>query len=363
MDVKNEDLFSIITLEKFDYLKSLFDKVITKDIHCSPDYIKLFQNLDYGEGFYTLFRDGENFILTPFFRRKINPENDYYDIISPWYYGGPLHNITKSEKIPNIMQNYINALNEYFQKNNIISEFQRLNPITENHTLYVNIDDKNISLDRQIVYIDLNKSEEIIWSEYNRHTRKNIRKAKREGLSILKSDNLSKDIHKFIEIYKTTMSYKKANKFYFFNDKFYHDLVEWFKDEVSIFFVEYKGELITTSLELGKYGVLHDYLRGTIPKFNILRPTELILDEIVKWAKTQDYDKFVLGGGRTNQNDDELLRFKKKMSSTNKDYYLYKKIHDLKVYQTLCQQKGIKGKLQFESSSFFPEYRAEINDG
>jgi lipid II:glycine glycyltransferase (peptidoglycan interpeptide bridge formation enzyme) len=204
--------------------------------------------------------------------------------------------------------------------------------------------------------MDLKKNYEDIWSDYNRHTRKNIKKAKREGLEVFRSDNALKDINKFTEIYQASMDQKEAKKFYYFNEEFFKNLASWFKEELSLFFVEYKNEIITASLELGKYGILHDYLRGTNPKFNSLRPTELLLDEIAKWSKKNGYNTLVLGGGRTNSEDDNLLRFKKKISPTIIDYFLYKKIHDLETYKMVCKIKGLNNNLKFENASFFPEY-------
>jgi lipid II:glycine glycyltransferase (peptidoglycan interpeptide bridge formation enzyme) len=153
------------------------------------------------------------------------------------------------------------------------------------------------------------------------------------------------------------MDRKGAGKFYYFNEQFFNELVTWFKDEVSLFFVEYKNEIITASLELGKFGILHDYLRGSKPEFNQYRPTELLIDEITKWTKTTDYKYFVIGGGNSNSEEDNLLRFKRKLSPELKDFYLYKKIHNLEIYKSLCNEVKIDGDLKFDNASFFPEYR------
>jgi lipid II:glycine glycyltransferase (peptidoglycan interpeptide bridge formation enzyme) len=231
-----------------------------------------------------------------------------------------------------------------------------MNPILDNHLVYQDTDEK-IQHDRKIVYIDVTKSDEVIWAEYNRHTRKNIKKAKKEGLSVYRSNNIEKDMDKFVEIYHASMDRKEAGKFYYFNDQFFNELTKWFKDEISLFFVEYKNEIITASLELGKFGILHDYLRGAKPEFNQYRPTELLIDEIAKWTKTTDYNYFVIGGGNTNSENDNLLRFKKKLSPGLKDFYLYKKIHNFKIYKSLCQDVKINDDLKLENASFFPEYR------
>jgi predicted N-acyltransferase len=249
------------------------------------------------------------------------------------------------------------AIISYCKKNKIITEFQRFNPILENQNLFLKVKDKHVFFDREIVYVDLNNSQEDIWLGYNRHTRKNIKKAKREGLSVFRSVNPEKDLKDFIKIYQSSMKIKDANDFYFFNEKFFNNLIDWFKKEISIFFVEYKGETITASLELGKYGILHDYLRGSNPEYDQLRPTELLLDEIINWAKGNEFNAFVIGGGKTNSDDDDLLRFKKKISNNVKEYYLYKKIHDMEIYKNICRDIGLIDDLKFEKAQYFPECR------
>ena len=323
--------------------------------------MKLFQDYGYGEGFFSFYGNEEEFVITPYFKRKINKENDFIDIISPWYYGGPIHNIQGVEKLRGVTSKFLRVFNEYCENNNIISEFQRLNPILENQNLFLDLKDINVVYDRKIVYIDLRKSEDEIWSRYSRHTRKNIKKAKREGLEVFRSDNAIKDIDIFIDIYHASMDQKDAKKFYYFNEEFFKKLSTWFKDELSLFFIKYKNEIITASLELGKFGILHDYLRGSKPEYNILRPTELLLDEIAKWAKKNDYEYMVIGGGNTNAEDDQLLKFKQKMSPFIKNYYLYKKVHNLEIYNELCRQNKMKSNLEFENASFFPEYRINNN--
>jgi len=344
----------ILKLEEKGYIKNLLDKCILNDIHCHPDYLSIFQEYQGNNAIYFYFGNEENYIIIPYFKRpiKILGFNEYFDLVSPWYYGGPIHNIKDEKLLQNIFSNFTKKLNEYCINNNIITEFQRLNPILRNYELYKN--DPSLYFDRNIVYIDLTKDIETINKEYTRHTRKNLNKAKRNRLRVY-SDESEKGMSKFIQVYTESMKKKNAREFYLFNDVFFKNFFRKFKNEIKLFHVEYKGKIVCSSAELGKYGVLHDYLRGVNSEHLLLRPNDILIDEIIRWAKSQGYKYFSLGGGASSTVDDGIFRFKKSFSSTTAKFYVYKKIHNLDKYKELCQVKG-KNNLEFEKAQFFPEY-------
>ena len=67
------------------------------DIYFFPQYIKIYEQNGEGEGYCFVYYDSEDsYVLLPFIRRKINDldifkdlDETYYDIISPYGYGGP----------------------------------------------------------------------------------------------------------------------------------------------------------------------------------------------------------------------------------------------------------------------------------
>ena len=153
------------------------------------------------------------------------------------------------------------------------------------------------------------------------------------------------------------MDRKEAKKYYYFNDRFYADLMTFFKDEVRIFSVHFGDKVICSSIVLGQGEIAYDYLRGTDPDYLDKRPNDLLIDEIVLWVKSRNYKYFVLGGGSSSAPDDRLLVFKKSFSSTTTGFYIYKKVYDKKKYEELCAEMDKKDEeLLYERASFFPEY-------
>jgi len=352
----------IMTLKDSDHIKSLLDDCQKMDVYIHPDYLKLFQEYTRNKAIYTYFGNERNYILIPYFERPVNSlENksipECFDLVSPWYYGGLVHNIKDNKLLQEVFNNFTKKFEEYCKKNNVVTEFQRLNPILRNHILYQN--HPGLFYDRKIVYVDLTKNLETINNEYTRHTRKNINKAIRNNLKVYHGEN-KENISKFIKIYTESMERKNAKRFYYFNEKFFHNLLKISKGGIKIFYVECEGKIICSSIELGKNDILHDYLRGISPDHLNLRPNDILIDEIIKWAKSAGYKYFILGGGITSSEDDGLLRFKKSFSSTVSEFYVYKKIYNLEKYKKLCEIHGKKqSNLEFENAQFFPEYLKE----
>ena len=316
------------------------------DIQQHPDYMRLFSEYTGQKAAYLLYGDENDFIMVPYFIRPL--EEGYSDLVSPWYYGGPVCSSNDPGKMKELARGYTDALSQYCESSKIVSEFQRLHPLLKNHELYT----ENTFFDREIVYVDLRKSYDAIVSEYSRHTRKNLNKAERSSL-IVKQDSRPEALAEFIRIYSASMDRKAAKPFYYFNQEFFSQLFSLLKKGALLLQVTLNGKAICSSIELGNGFILIDYLRGSEPEQFLLRPNDAVVDSVIRWAKESGYSYFILGGGNSNDPNDGILRFKKSFSATTASFYLYKKVHNKEMYKKLC--KGREG-LSFEQASFFPEY-------
>ena len=195
----------IMTSDDSEQIINLLERC-KRDIFSHPEYLKLFAEFENNEVIYFYYGNENNFIIIPYFKRKIKNTENKFDLVSPWYYGGPVHNFNDDELLKKNVIEFKEKLNEYCMNNNIITQFQRLNPLLKNYKLYQ--DDPNLFHDRKIVYVDLTKDIESIKKEYTRHTRKNLNKAKNNELKVYSDSNFSK----FNEIYDKSMQRKNAKK-------------------------------------------------------------------------------------------------------------------------------------------------------
>lgn len=335
-------MLRVFSLEDEEEIKEVLKVLSLMDVYATPEYLKLFEDYLGWEATYFFYEDYENKVLVPFFKRRIK-DTDYFDLVGPWYFGGPLVNVTSKKTFKSFLEEF----HTWCSENNVVSEFQRFNPILKNHELY----EDNVFYDREIVYIDLTKNFEEIKKGYTKTRRKDIRRIKKKNVL---SIHHSKDyLRNFINIYYDSMNKKNADRFYYFNKKFFDKLL--CMKETALFSIEYDNKIICSSLELGSHKILYDYLRASIDEYNVFHPNDVLLDNVIVWAKKAGYHYFVLGGGNSRREDDGQLRFKKTFSSITTPFFIYKKIHNKEKYLELCKAKGLE-ELKFEEASYFPEY-------
>lgn len=349
-----EPEFQVLHLGDRARILDVLEEIPEKDVHHHPDYLASHADYRGYEAVYAHSHAGSSHLLVPYFLRPAGGDGGYRDLVSPWYYGGPVWNVADDGLRARMMESHLEGLAGYCADHGIVSEFQRLHPLLANHELYGDA----AAYDREIAYIDLRKDLDVITEEYSRHTRKNLNKARRNGLRVYRSDD-TEDVRRFLRLYTEAMERKGARDFYYFDSSFIQSLRDRPATRHEFFHVEIDGKVISSTLVLGAFGILHDYLRAANPEHLSLRPNDLVIDEIAKWAKKEGYRYYVLGGGRTRAEDDGLLRFKKSFTATTAAFHVYKHVHDRERYVTLCEDRGISEEsLEFTEADHFPEYAA-----
>ena len=57
--------------------------------------------------------------------------------------------------------------------------------------------------------------------------------------------------------------------------------------------------------------------------------------ELIVWAKARGYKNMLIGGGRTNAEDDPLLKFKKNFSNSAKEVFVGERVFNSDAYEKL----------------------------
>jgi hypothetical protein len=332
-------------------------KELNPDLHYFPEYCGLFR--DEAEVRLFIYREGTVSVIYPFLLRKVNVipwltgrlEADLHDITSVYGYGGPLASKGAGK---NILDGFNSCFSNYCEKNNIITEFIRFHPLLGNHQLLENY----VQVERvsSIVCIDLTTSDKNIWSGYARNNRKNINKAYREGLEVIleeKPDHFTD----FRSIYHHTLERNEAEKFYYFNNRFYDYLHAQLKGNFIYAHTIKDGRIISTELLLYNETYIHSFLGGTLEEFYDVRPNNILKHEVIKWAKDRGIKHFLLGGGY--REGDGIFRYKRSFTSGPAlDFYIGKKLHNHKAVSMLEQMMTVKNR----AGSYFPAYR-RCSDG
>lgn len=334
--------------EEWDGIVSTFEKY---DVFYLNKYVKAFQEEGDGTPVLICAEYGNakaiNVIMKrdiaecPHFQEKLE-KNKYYDLSSPYGYGGFL-----AKGDPSDIQAILKEYDTYCKAEGYVSEFVRFElfePYRKYYTGQVETRTHNIVR-------SLEGTMEEILADFEYKVRKNYRKAVKNGLVIL-IDECGERLFDFLRIYYGTMERTEAKEDFFFKERFFKTLNEM-KDNVCYFHVLYEEKVISTELVIYGSENAYSYLGGTDSNYFSVRPNDFLKVEIIKWAKQKGLRNFVLGGGYGS--DDGIFRYKKSFAPNGAvDFYIGKKIFDMEKYGMLME---LRGDVNVCDSQFFPGYR------
>lgn len=295
------------------------EKMIYPDIGFTDEYQQLFKDTEFG-GIPEQFTCAG--IDYRFYKRPI-PGTPYFDIVSPYGYSG---NLLIDDQYPYVTDYFV-EFNFYCFGNNIVTEFARLHPFI-NHR----IENKDyLHYEHDIYYIDLTQSEEDIWKGFDKGCKSAIKQqSKNYWLNFY-----GEDLNGWYPYFEKSPNYK-------FGKPFLSKVLEL--PNSNLITVKNPIETISGAIFL-TYGDYCHYFLAAGGNQNYL------LWEAIKRAKSQGCKIFNLGGGL--KVGDSLESFKKSFTKTSKPFYTYRKIHNVEVYNKLCEAKGIDP----NTEGYFPAYR------
>lgn len=280
---------------------------------------------------------------------KLIKGNEFFDIITPYGYGGFLIEGNTSDKnLEKLNLEYVKLCNSL----NIVSEFVRFNPLSKNACINKKIYDVT-DLSKTIT-IDLDSSDQI-WKNITSKNRNVIRKSIKSGVEIYwgRSPEL---IDEFIVLYTKTMKKDGATDYYYFEKDFYESVLKDLKYNSMFFYAVYEGKIISMSIIIYENKHMHYHLSASDRVYQHLAPTNLLLYEAACWGVNNGFEKFHLGGGLGSK-EDNLYKFKKAFNRNSDTVFsIGKKIFDQRKYDELIKMREVDENFEV-SNSFFPEYR------
>ncbi|HFC9205582.1 GNAT family N-acetyltransferase [Clostridium perfringens] len=327
------------------------------DIYFDKNYGELYEDKENGKCIVFEFESEYGKVRNVFIKREIPislcDEKKYFDIVTPYGYGGPVIIECNCDR-QKLVNEYMQSFGQYCKNENIVSEFVRFHPLINNANDFRKV--MQIEDIRYTVGTNLKISDNPISLEFSKSCRKNIRHSLKNGVSYTVEENPD-NIQDFIEFYYKTMDRNYANEYYYFDKKYFDNLVKYFKENLVCVKVFYNGVLIAMNIcfVYGEY--VHIHLSGSITEYLDKRPTYILRYGICEWAHKNGYKYIHHGGGRTNSKDDKLLLFKKQFGkNTLFQFSIGKKIWNEDAYKALT----VISKNEVEDYSFFPAYRRQL---
>lgn len=351
-------MLSIIYIDELNKWNEIVKGFKDYDVYYLSNYTVAFQTHGDGEPLLFYYEDENIKAMNVVMKRDISKneifsgelqENSYFDITTPYGYGGFL---IEGEVTQDSLKCLDDDYSSLCKREGIISEFVRFHPVLNNSVNVEGVYD--ISKLGKTITMKLT-SQEQVWGDFTPKNRNVIRKAKKSGVEIYwgRSAEL---YNEFVGLYNATMDKDNAMDYYYFGEEFYNSVLHDLKFNSMMFYAMYQGKIIAMSMFVYSNQQMHYHLSASDREYNSLAATNLLLYEAACWGYENGYKTFHLGGG-LGSSEDNLYRFKKAFNR-NSDYTftIGKKIFDEVKYNELVKFR--KQKLDFDDNTeFFPLYR------
>jgi CelD/BcsL family acetyltransferase involved in cellulose biosynthesis len=273
-----------------------------------------------------------------------------HDATSPYGYGGPFLSGAIDVEV------VLTEAEEWLVQSGLCSAFIRLSldldvpagPLTPS-TEIVELTDN--------VVVDLRRTPEELWANYEHKVRKNVKKASRSGCTVRRDDQLH-DVDAFVDVYQATMRRRGAAAWYHFDRNFFATLADGLAGSYSVFSVlDATGRVISVELVLESDRFLYSFLGGTLEDSFSMSPNDLLKHEAILHGQRTGRHGYVLGGGY--ERGDGIFRYKRAFDPDGvRGFRTARMIGDKSRYERLSSARH---SLPTQSRGvFFPAYRAPV---
>lgn len=288
----------------------------------SPEYVLADELRD--EELQTVFlsyQEGDAFWLHGLHKASI-PGTSYFDLQSPYGYGGPVTNNTDKNFLARAWAEHA----RWCHQEGILAEFVRFHPMADNWKFYGG----DSKVDRLTVALSLEGED--ITASYQTRVRTAIRKATRGGVTT-RWERASVHFERFAQFYRQAMKDIGADEYYLFSDPYFCALATSQNSWLGI--CQQGGSWLAAGLFLASGDVLEYHLSATTQVGKSIGATNLLLHSAAEWAKKTRFRWLYLGGGTDAREDNPLLFFKAGFSQSRKPFRIGHFVHMRPEYNRL----------------------------
>lgn len=307
--------------------------VLMRDSYFYPDWVLLHRfNSDTRALMFTCEKQGKIWAY-PFLLVSINYvgekklEQTWYDIETSYGYGGPLCNTADT-------QFFIEAytlFTEWCNTNKVVAEFVRFHPLIQNINWLDS--DTEIIWDRDTVSLDFRRINKSVLP-FDTKTRNMLKRADKLNVNIRQTSEYD-DYIRFVEMYKSSMDRVQAENYLYFSDEYFDKLFDFVRKSGCLLFAKHNEQYVSGAVFVYGSTWMHYHLAASDPDRMISGANNQLLMEAAKIGKQLGLKGLHLGGGRTNDPNDSLLKFKRSMSTDRHKYFIGRRIHRPDVYKYL----------------------------
>ncbi|CDI06454.1 peptidoglycan bridge formation glycyltransferase FemA/FemB family protein [Candidatus Nitrosotenuis uzonensis] len=309
----NVEITNEINLEKYN--KLLSNSYEATFYHSTKHILFLQKILKIPMNFFVASEKDKLLGLLPFFSKK-SPLGIVVNSL-PFFgsYGGFIADQFETQKA------ILNALNEYNKQNDVLSSVIIVSPFSNFTSIYEKFYKFSFKEERRIQCIDLHeKSQEMLWNEFEQRVRRAIRKGQKNNISISKITPEGDSIEKFYQMHKMDMESKGGRSK---PKSFFENLNKIFETDTdyNLFCAKYDGREIAYLLTFYFNSYVEYYMPAYDSTLKHLQGTSVLLWESIKHALEKNFKFYNFGG--TWKNQEELYRFKRGWAAKDMPYFYY----------------------------------------
>jgi serine/alanine adding enzyme len=305
-----------------------FGELGQRDIYFEHRYVDLYRGA--GEEILAfVFRTRGDLFFLPLKKAPLPPTvnaDGLSDFETAYGYSGPL--CTSDDR--QFLESAWGAFIEYCRASGIIAGFIRFNPIIANHR-FVDPEVVALKAERSTVYLDLTRTSESIWAEYDSNNRNKIRRSQKRNVTVAEEGGQAA-LSVFSQIYRRHMTELSAAESYHFGDDYFAAIGDMGPNHYKVYLARHEGEIIGGALILLADRLAHYHLSSSLSAYFDLAPNNLLRHHVTMDLLGKRWEILNFGGGRTNSPTDSLLRFKQSFSRQYQLFYTGSVVADPLAY-------------------------------
>lgn len=299
---------------------------------------------------------GSTILVLPLLLRPIE-NTTYNDAVSVYGYAGVLA-VNMDEHFHK--EKFHKELQACFNAYKIVSVFSRLHPYIDYQESLLDGLGTTTTLGK-VVYIDLEESLENQRKMFSSRIKTYINTS-RKTCTVIET-KCEDHLNAFMDLYEETMKRVNAHEKYYFNDKYFKQLISSEDFTVKLLLSIHKeSQSIQGGALFIEKGPFVQYHLSALRE-DCLEPSciKLVIDEMRIKSTNGGFKYLNLGGGRGSK-EDSLFTFKSNFSKKFKDFKIWKYVVNQDMYNILVKNH-LKDVVENDSvdPEFFPAYRSIIN--
>lgn len=338
--------------ETMELYQDYYDRASGRSIYHHPQYLQAEEKAEDYKIYLYIYEKNNQYVILPSVKKRINDidifvqeEEEYYDLVTPHEYSGVLSNVYDLD----LFQEFYNQLESFCINHNIIFQFIRFNPYSDEYKSAKKFD---IQLADRQNWVDCSTD---VLEHYQKRRAVYVRAAVKKGMECREVEKNDENIECFYHFYVKAMERLSAKKFLYFNMDYFRTLCR--NEFTKLFFIIdgssqtiLSGTLILCDADHKR---LYYHLSFRNAEAGNVRSMEYMIYAISEWAKVNGYESVHLGGGSSS-----LHQFKDGCTDKRVEYYVGSRIYSPSKYKILAD-KFCKKYPEQKDTMFLPIYRSK----